>query len=65
MAIKTQQMGANSRAEVICSHTSAFVRARGRTGSVRLNQNGEISISGNAFRRLGQEADLRDTLNRR
>ena len=31
--------------------------------SVCLNQNGERSSSGNIFRGLGQEADMRDTLN--
>ena len=63
IAVSTQQMGANPRAEVTCSHTLASVWARGHTKSVRLNRNGEKSSSGNVFKRLGQEADLRDTLN--
>ena len=58
-------MDANPRTEVTCSHTPAFVVAKGHTRSVHLNQNGEKSSSGNFFRRLDQEADLRDTLNRR
>ena len=65
MVVRTQRIGANLRVEVARSHTLASVGARGRTGSVCLNQNGERSSSGNVFRRLGQDADLRDTLNRR
>ena len=65
IAIRIQRMGANPRAKVARSHTPASIGARGRTRSVRLNQNGDRSSSSNIFKRLGQEADLRDTLNRR
>ena len=65
MAVRTQRMGANPRAEVARSHTLASVGAKGRTGSVHLNQNGKKRSSGNVFRRLGQDTDMRDTLKRR
>ena len=58
-------MSANPRAEVACSYTEASVGARGHTRSVHLNQNDKKSSSNNVFRRLGQDADLRDILNRK
>ena len=58
-------MGANPRANVACSHTPASIGARGCIESVQLNQNGERSSLGNVVSRLGQETELRDTLNRR
>ena len=65
MAVRNQRTGVNSRAEVVGSHTLASVGAKGYTGSVLLNQNGKRSSLGNVFRKLGKEADLRDTLNKR
>ena len=65
MVVTIQRMGANLRAKVARFCIPASVGAKGHTGSVRLDQNGERSSSGNIFRRLGQGADLRDTLNKR
>ena len=65
IVVKTQRTGANLRDKVARSHMPASVGDRGPTRSIRLNQNGKRSSSGNVFRRLGQDADLRDTLNRR
>ena len=65
MAVKTQQMGANPRVEVARSYTPASVGAKACTRNIHLNQNGERNSSGNVFRRLGQDVDLRDTLNRK
>ena len=63
MAIRNQQMGAKSKTEVIRSHTLTSKGANARAESTHVNQD-EISSSENIFRRLGHEADLRDTLNR-
>ena len=44
MAIRTQWTGANPRNKVVRSYTPASVGAKGHTGSVCLNQNGEVYV---------------------